>query len=88
MRDINWVEFSLGVVIVAFGLFCFFSQKMQKWGMEHTSQGVAWGKLVGDKRAPFVVKYVSSVALFIYAGFVFYSAIYGPSTEGSSLADH
>jgi hypothetical protein len=77
MGSINWVSFAIGVVMVGLGFLCFFSSKLQQWGMEYTSQGLVWGKIVGAKRAPYVVKYVSSVGFFVYAGFIFYDAFFG-----------
>jgi hypothetical protein len=77
MGSINWVSFVIGVVLVCMGGFCFFSSTVQKWGMENTSQGVVWGKLVEEKSAPNVVKYVSSIGFLVFAGFVFYDAIFG-----------
>lgn len=77
MNSSNWYMFAFGVACVVAGLFCFFSRRLQDWGMQFTTQGVLWGKLVGVKRAPYVVKYFSSAGFFIYAAFIFYDAIYG-----------
>jgi hypothetical protein len=77
MGSINWVSFAIGGVMVGLGFLCFFSSKLQQWGMEYTSQGLVWGKIVGAKRAPYVVKYVSSVGFFVYAGSIFYDAFFG-----------
>jgi hypothetical protein len=77
MGSIDWVSFAIGVVMVGLGILCFFSTKLQRWGMEYTSQGVVWGKIVGAKRAPYVVKYVSSIGFLVFAGFIFYDAFFG-----------
>jgi hypothetical protein len=78
MGSIDWVSFAIGVVMVGLGFLCFFSTRLQQWGMEYTSQGVVWGKIVGAKRAPYIVKYVSSAGFLLYAGFIFYGAFFGP----------
>jgi hypothetical protein len=77
MGSINWGSFVFGIVLVGMAFVCFFSSRIQQWGLDNTSQGVVWGKAVGEKRAPYVVKYVSSIGFLIFAGFVFYDAIYG-----------
>jgi peptidoglycan/LPS O-acetylase OafA/YrhL len=77
MGSINWVSFAFGIALVCMGFLCFFNSKVQQWGMKYTTQGVVWGKIVGEKRAPYVVKYVSFIGFLVFAGFVFYDAIYG-----------
>ena len=75
--SVSWGTFAFGVVMVAAGITCFFSTALQRWAMDNTGQGLTWAKLVGEKRAPYVVKYLSSVGFFVYAGFIFYDALYG-----------
>jgi hypothetical protein len=77
MGSINWVSFAFGMASVCLALLCFFSSSVQRWGMKYTSQGVVWGSITGEKRAPYVVKYISSAGFLIFAGFIFYDAIYG-----------
>jgi hypothetical protein len=77
VNSINWGMFVFGVFCVVMALFSFFSRRVQKWGMEYTPQGVIWEKLVGDKWARFVVKYLFSFGFFIMAGFAFFDSIYG-----------
>jgi hypothetical protein len=77
MGSINWVSFAFGMASVCLAFLCFFSSSGQRWGMKYTSQGVVWKSIMGEKRAPYVVKYISSVGFLIFAGFIFYDAIYG-----------
>jgi hypothetical protein len=61
MADIAWGNMIMGTIFIACGMAFVASRTFGEIALAYTSQGVMWKKLLGEKWAPVVVKYLFSL---------------------------
>jgi len=69
------VHVVFGITFLAIGLAYLFSPRFAEVAFAYTSQGVIWKRLVGERWAPLLAKYVFSLASIALGLWVVYISI-------------
>jgi hypothetical protein len=72
----DYVGMILGIVCIAIGLAYAFSPRFAAIAFGYTSQGLLWKKLVGERFAPLVAKYVFSLAGIAFGLWLIYVSVW------------
>jgi hypothetical protein len=75
----TWQDYAgviLGAVCIAIGLAYAFSPRFETIAFGYTTQGIFWKKLVGERWAPLVAKYVFSLAGIAFGLWVIYVSVW------------
>jgi hypothetical protein len=77
MRHTEWIAVVTGIILTAIGIAFATSGAFASFALRFTSQGTFWTKLLGEKWAPLVAKYLFSVASIVAGIWYIYVGIYG-----------
>jgi hypothetical protein len=71
------VNLIFGAIFLALGLAFLFSRRFGEFAYNFTRQGQLWKRLVGERAAPYVARFLFSAAGFAMAALSIRAAFYG-----------
>jgi hypothetical protein len=77
MRHTDWIPVITGVIFIAIGIAFATSRKFASFALAFTRQGNFWTKLLGEKWAPLVAKYLFCLATIAAGIWYIYVGTYG-----------
>lgn len=77
MDQIDWVALGFGILFVILGIALFASKRLAALVLQYDGKGVAWREALGEKKAGWAMKYVSSLGGIGFGAWIIYHAIYG-----------
>jgi hypothetical protein len=77
LAEYGVVNLIFGAIFIALGLAFLFSRRFGDFAYNVTWQGQIWKRLVGEKAAPYVARYLFSAAGFGMAALSIHAAFYG-----------